>query len=272
MDRSYTLTIDMLPRPAHLTPDNAARFKDQSVVDFYPLRLPYPPEVFDILVDLITDEPRAVLDVGAGTGDIARGLIRRVERIDAVDFSPAMIATGKTLLDGNHPHLRWIYGAVETVALDPPYALVTSGESMHWMNWEVVFPRFGDALTPGGVVAIVHRTELPAPWQEGLDALIRQFSTMQNYQPFDLIAELEKRDHFQEMGERETASITSSQSIDDYIASFHSRSSLSLDYMPASDAVAFDRQLRDLVSPWSTEGTLELLTVGRVVWGKPRRP
>jgi SAM-dependent methyltransferase len=260
----------MLPRPAHLTPDNAARFKDQSVVDFYPLRLPYPPEVFDILVDLITDEPRAVLDVGAGTGDLARGLVRRVEHVDAVDFSPAMIARGRTLPDGDHPHLRWIYGAVETVALDPPYALITAGESLHWMNWEVVFPRFGDALTPGGVVAIVHRVELPAPWHDGLHALIQRFSTMQDYQPFDLIDELERRDLFSSMGERDTAPIMSTQSIDDYIASFHSRSSLSLDHMPAPDAAAFDRQLRYLVSRWSTEGTLELLTVGSVIWGKPR--
>ena len=260
----------MLPRPAHLTPDNAARFKDQSVVDFYPLRLPYPPEVFGILADLITDEPRAVLDVGAGTGDIARSLVRRVARVDAVDFSPAMIAKGKTLPDGDHPRLHWIYGAVESVALDPPYTLITAGESMHWMNWEVVFTRFGDALTPGGVVAVVHRTELPAPWQEGLDALIRQLSTMQNHQPFDLIDELEKRDLLQKIGERETAPVTSIQSIDDYIASFHSRASLSLDHMRASDAATFDWQLRDLVSPWSTEGTLELLTVSSVVWGRPR--
>ena len=186
----------MLPRPAHLTADNAARFKDQSVVEVYPLRLPYPPEVFDILAGLITDEPRAVLDVGAGTGDIARGLVRRVERVDAVDFSAAMIAKGRTLPVGDHPHLRWIHGAVETVALDAPYALITAGESMHWMDWEVVFPRFGDALTPGGVVAIVHRAELPAPWQDGLEVLIRQLSTMQNYQPFDLIDVLEKRDLF----------------------------------------------------------------------------
>src|SRR5207248_8717751 len=114
---------NMLPRPAHLTPDNAARFMDQSVVDFYPLRLPYPPEVFDILADLITDEPRAVLDVGAGTGDIARGLVRRVERVDAVDFSPAMIAKGQTPLDGDHPHLRRIHRPDETVAPHRPCAL-----------------------------------------------------------------------------------------------------------------------------------------------------
>jgi hypothetical protein len=113
--------------------------------------------------------------------------------------------------------------------------------------------------------------ELPAPWQEDLDALIRQFSTMQNYQAFDLIEELEKRDLFQKMGERKTVPVTSAQSIDDYIASFHSRTSLSLAHMPASVAATFDRQLRDLVSPWSKEGMLELQTVGSVVWGKPRR-
>src|SRR5919108_482540 len=129
-----------------------------------------------------------------------------------------------------------------------------------------MLPRFGEVLTRGGLVATVHRMELPAPWQEGLDALIRQFSTMQNYQPFDLIAELEKRDLFQTIGERKTAPLTSAQSIDDYIASFHSRSSLSLDRMPAADAATFDRQLRDLVSPWSTEGRLQLHTVGSVVW------
>jgi trans-aconitate methyltransferase len=182
-----------------------------------------------------------------------------------------MIAKGKTLPGGDHPRLRWLHAAVETVALDPPYALITAGESMHWMDWEVVFPRFGDALTPGGVVAIVHRVELPAPWQEGLDALIRQFSTMQNYQPFDLIDELEKRDLFQKLGERKTAPVTSAQSINDYIASFHSRSSLSPAHMPASDAATFDRQLRDLVSPWGKESMLELQTVGSVVWGKPRQ-
>jgi hypothetical protein len=107
--------------------------------------------------------------------------------------------------------------------------------------------------------------ELPAPWQEGLEALIRQFSTLQNYQAFDLVDELETRDLFETMGQRNTAPVASAQSIDDYVASFHSRSSLSLDHMPPAHAAAFDGRLRDLVSPWSTEGTLELQTVGRVV-------
>jgi predicted TPR repeat methyltransferase len=98
------------PRPEHLGRAYAERFRDQSVVDAYHFRAPYPEETFDILLSLLTDEPRAVLDVGSGSGDIARRLVDRVERVDAVDFSLPMIEKGKTLPKGNHPRLRWIYG------------------------------------------------------------------------------------------------------------------------------------------------------------------
>ena len=63
----------MLPKPKQLTPENAARFQDPNLVSLYHLRLPYPAQTFDILTALIRDQPRNVLDVGAGTGEIARG-------------------------------------------------------------------------------------------------------------------------------------------------------------------------------------------------------
>ncbi len=75
----------MTSRPPHLTQARADRFKDQSVVDAYPLRWPYPPELFQVLADLMTDPPGIVLDVGTGTGDVARPLNSRVGRVDAVD-------------------------------------------------------------------------------------------------------------------------------------------------------------------------------------------
>src|SRR5437588_12879297 len=109
--------ILMLPKPAYLTKENAARFEDLSVAERYPFRLPYPSESFDILFGLITDEPRAVLDVGTGTGDIARNMVTRVERVDAVDRSDAMIGARQTLPQGTHPRLRWISGQIEQVEL-----------------------------------------------------------------------------------------------------------------------------------------------------------
>jgi len=52
--------------------------------------------------------------------------------------------------------LRWLYGHVEDIALDPPYSLVTAGESLHWMEWTIVLPRLHKVL--------LHRVVSFAKW------------------------------------------------------------------------------------------------------------
>ena len=71
----------MIPKPKHLGLEYAAQFKDRGIVDAYPHRPSYPPETFEILSHLIPDEPRTVLDVGCGIGDIARRLVEFVARV-----------------------------------------------------------------------------------------------------------------------------------------------------------------------------------------------
>ena len=75
----------MIQKPKHFATEYAEQFKDLSMVEAYRHRPPYPVEVFDILADLVQGEPQKVLDVGCGTGFIARNFVERVERIDAVD-------------------------------------------------------------------------------------------------------------------------------------------------------------------------------------------
>jgi SAM-dependent methyltransferase len=266
-------------KPRHLTPEHAARFQDQRVVDRYHLRLPYPDETFAILLSLLDTiaaggdpPPHAVLDVGTGTGEIARRLAARTDHIaqvDALDLSPAMLARGKTLPGGDAPTLRWIQGAAEAAPLNPPYALITGADTVHWMEWEVVFPRFRNALTPHGLVALITRGELPQPWHDDLMALFRHFTAAFGHEDFDLISELEKRALFAKAGERDTAPVTSHQSVEDYIASFHSRASLALAAMPPADAAAFDDALRALVTPYADQGRLALQTVATISWGHP---
>ena len=127
------------------------------VIAAYVSRPPYAQAAIEFLPDLITDQPAAVLDVGCGPGDIARRLAPLVDHVDAVDFSPGMIETGRRLPGGGAPNLRWIVGAVEEAPVDPPYALVTAGDSLHWMDWEIVIARFAECLSPGGVLAIIGR-------------------------------------------------------------------------------------------------------------------
>src|SRR5215467_10643345 len=118
----------MRPRPAHLTAENAAAFQARTVAERYHLRLPYPVAIFAVLSDLTVGTPRVVLDVGTGTGDLARGLAACVDRMDALDPSVEMIAAGKALPGGDAANLHWLFGAAEDAALDPPYGLVVAGE------------------------------------------------------------------------------------------------------------------------------------------------
>src|SRR5258707_11858916 len=171
----------MQSKPERFGTAYAEAFKDQRVVDFYRYRPPYPAEVFDILVALISDEPRSVLDVGAGSGDIARHLVGFVERVDAVDFSQNMIQNGKLLPNGDAPHLHWIYGKVEEVPLSPPYALITAGSSIHWTEGAIAFPRFRAMLTSNRSPALFYPRTLPMPSDAALTELLSQFLTRRTH-------------------------------------------------------------------------------------------
>jgi SAM-dependent methyltransferase len=254
-------------KPARWAAERATAFQDQSVVDRYHLRPPYPSAVIETLAELAAVPPRTVLDVGTGTGELARRLVGQVERVDAVDRSAAMIATGRVLPGGDQSRLHWILGAAEVAPLDPPYALIMGGSSMHWLDWDVAFPRFESLLSPRGVIAIVRRGVEPTPWHDELRELVRRYRPDRE-QRTDLIDELTRRQLFRELGRREVGPVPFEQTVEDYVGSFHSRSALSLERMSPEDAAALDQQLRKLVQPWSKDGMLQLQTTGSVVWGR----
>lgn len=261
----------MIPRPESLGEQFSVRFQDQSVVDRYHLRPTYPPETFEFLSTLIEDGPRAVLDVGCGPGNVARGLAAYVERIDAVDISRPMLERARALPGGDSPKIHWQLGRAEDASIQPPYALVTAGESLHWMDWGIVLPRFARILTSRGVLAIVSTREQAVPWHEGYLQIVKRFSNNPNYKPVDLIAVFKQYQLFEKFGEHTTAPIPLKQTIDDYIAAQHARSALSLDTMSAEQAVQFAAQMRELLLPFSQEEMLTIDIVGHIVWGKPLR-
>ena len=80
------------PRPTEVT--LAAAFTYPGVASAYQYRPPYPDLVFDVLTGLIADAPKTVLDLGAGEGALARPLAARVDQVDAVDISAAMVEEG----------------------------------------------------------------------------------------------------------------------------------------------------------------------------------
>ena len=211
----------------------------------------------------------SVLDVGCGTGYITREPINHVDTIDAVDFSERMIATAKTLPNGDHSSIGWLCGPVETVPLSPSYALITAGDSLHWMDWDVVFPRFKESLTPNGYLALVGQEHSLLPCHDDLMRIIQTYSTNRDFAPYDLTEELQNRGLFQVIGDTTTRPIPFRQSIEDYVESFHARNGFSRERMTEGDAQAFDDEVAALVSRFRLDGEVEFQVSGRVIWGKP---
>jgi len=256
------------PEPTIGSAVHAGAFRLASVARAYRFRPPWPAEVFSRLLELLGDEPRRVLDLGCGTGAIARLLAPRVERVDAVDISAAMIAKGRALPGGDHPALRWIVAPAESAPLDPPYGMVTAGASIHWLDWHAVLPRLHAALTPRGRLAIVIDGQEPLPWDDELRTLIRAYSTNPRFRQLDLIAELERRGLLQLEGRAKTAPVPFTQPIDDYVASFHGRSTFAPEHMGAARMAAFDAAVRELVFRHvAREVTLQV--VAELAWGRP---
>jgi SAM-dependent methyltransferase len=247
----------------------AASFQHHGVAAAYAHRPPYPPAVFELLADLVTGAPRTVLDLGAGEGALARPLASRVDRVDAVEISAAMVAAGRDRPGGDRSNLIWHVTAVESLDLPGPYGLATAGASLHWMDWPRTFEVLGRVLAPGAMLAVVEQSYHRLPWQDALIEVIVRHSRNQAYdRGFSLPTELARRGHWEIIGRHETPPTEFVQDVGAYIEQFHSTSSLARELMPAEEARAFDTAIEALVDDYRRpDGTLSLPTTATVVWG-----
>jgi ubiquinone/menaquinone biosynthesis C-methylase UbiE len=258
------------PDRVHAHHELAATFKDPGVVAAYQHRAPYPPQTFDILARLITDAPRAVLDIGAGQGSLARPLAARVDQVDALDVSEAMLAAGAQQPGGTRPNLRWILGAAETAELAGPYALVTAGASMHWMSLPQTMARLATVMTDHAVLAVIDRHYQDAPWVAQLADVITRHSRNPDYlADFSVAADLADQGLWQITGRATTSFIPFRQPVAAYIEHFHSTSSLARKWMPDEEAAEFDEAIERIVRPYAADGMLEQAVAADMVWGRP---
>ncbi|GAA1125397.1 hypothetical protein GCM10009630_24020 [Kribbella jejuensis] len=251
----------------------AATFKQQAVAQAYRHRPPYPDEVFERLLDLITDAPRRVLDIGAGEGALARPLAPRVEHVDAIDFSQPMVDAGKQRPGGDHPNLSWQVNPIETADLNGPYALVTAGASIHWMPWEQTFARIVPQLTPNAQLVVIEHGAVDEPWLGELIPIIERHSRKKNYDPkFDVVDAIVERGLLDLTGRVRTTPVSYPQTVAGYIERLHSTSSLARDLMPADEAASFDASVAEALRPYAKDGVLQLQIQAELSWGRPKLP
>jgi len=255
-------------------PEHARVFMTERMARTYRHRPPHPAAVLDVLLSLVGASTGPVLDVGCGPGDLARRLAPEVVRVDAVDVSAAMIEEGRRSENGDHPNLRWITARIEDASLDGPYALAAAGDSLDWTDLTVTMPLLHDALTPDGVLAIVRRT-----WGTGTEeelAIIRRYSTVKDYQPYDLVPELVSRGLFRPQNHLWMTAAWH-PTVEEYVESRHAQAGFSREAMPREDEEGFDRDLTALLHRLRGEGRirgvdgdrLRLEVSAVVAWGRP---
>lgn len=108
----------------------------------------------------------ALLDIGCGTGGVARRLADRCDRVIAIDLSPQMIAVARrhsTTL----PHVEYhVAEASEWLRSPDSYDCITCIAMLHHVDHEQLLGRIRDALRPGGTLLVIDLLE-----REGWSAL-----------------------------------------------------------------------------------------------------
>jgi SAM-dependent methyltransferase len=261
------------PKPGHLALHHAQQFEDVEVARRYHTRPPYPPQVLDIVSELLPDRHRSVLELGCGTGELTLGLCAFVDHIDAVDPSAAMLEVARGRPRADDPRIAWFESRAESFAFPRRYSLIVAADSLHWMDWVELFPKLRAALEPYGMLVLVAGRAFDRPvWDSALHELIGRHSTNRDYAAYDLIDELCARGLFRVVGRRFTDPMRFAQTLDDYVESFHTRNGFLRSRMTERSALEFDAALRRLVLEHQPSGTVEGTTTARVVWGYPLVP
>jgi len=182
----------MTLKPDYLN-ENWSNFKDASVAENYPSRPQYPSDLLNSLENIVAQNGSTVLEIGCGTGEISRFLASNDIDVTASDASEAMISVGKTLPNGNCDNLQWLVSKTEDLNLDKKFGTVVAAGCVHWMDWDIVFPKLAKVLTEAGNLVVISGTEqLPAVqnWVRRLYVHLQKYSTYRQWEPFDTNKEI----------------------------------------------------------------------------------
>ena len=116
----------------------------------------------DLMGRIPAIEPRLIVDLGCGSGQVTDLLARRWPRarVVGVDSSPAMLAAARRL----ESRVAWEAADIAGWVSEHPVDLLFSNAALQWLDGHAaLFPRLFDFLAPGGVLAVQMPMNQEAP-------------------------------------------------------------------------------------------------------------
>jgi hypothetical protein len=188
-----------------------------------------------------------------------------------------MLTVARSLPAAANARIRWIHAAIEDAPLHPPYGLIVAASSIHWMDLDRTLPRFAATLADGAMLTVLDGdAPVDAPWEREETAFMIDFVAAQEGQRPDWWKSMSERlaepvlvhPMFESVGQRVTAPVEYSQSVEDYVRCQHSRSAWSEDHLGENASAEFDAALTAILNRYARDGMLTFELQTRIEWGR----
>ncbi|MDP3969991.1 MAG: class I SAM-dependent methyltransferase [Nocardioides sp.] len=124
----------------------------------------------DVVAWLLGDQPRRVLELGAGTGKLTGVLLSAGHEVLATEPDPAMVER----LVVAHPDVAVARAGAEQIpAATRAVDAVVVAQALHWFDLDAALPEMARVLRPGGTVGLVWNImDTRIPWVRRLRTLM----------------------------------------------------------------------------------------------------
>ena len=136
-------------------PSVRARAFDAWADEYERYRPAYPAALFDLIADRLALSPHAaVVDLGTGTGKVARAAAARGWRVTAVDPGEPMLTVLRERVAAEALDIDVVQAHAEQTGLAPmSFDAALAGEAYHWFDAPAALAEMARIVRPGGGIA-----------------------------------------------------------------------------------------------------------------------